>query len=245
MITKTPKFLYFLIFLIALTAADAWRRSLQQNDLSVNQATSPLRKNIIDINRELSEIKVVLKKQQTAMLKLEKQLKKQNKPPVVQSEKTIDLINPDENKMLDKLVNGIVEEETVETKSEKAAGNIIKSTKIVAEKTAGNNKLNEFPDIAALAATNITIKARANEIKKKRKLSPPKRVTSLPAYTAVPEISIPDKNPDLTSKTMDEKPERNVNDATSLSQTMLSGKKRGVKVTISDVLESYENNDNE
>ena len=127
MITKTPKFLYFLIFLIALTAADAWRRSLQQNDLSVNQATSPLRKNIIDINRELSEIKVVLKKQQTAMLKLEKQLEKQNKPPVVQSEKTIDLINPDENKMLDKLVNGIVEEETVETKSEKAAGNIIKS----------------------------------------------------------------------------------------------------------------------
>jgi len=246
MITKTPKFLYFLIFLIALTAADAWRRSSQQNDFSVNKATSPLRKDIIDINRELSEIKVILKKQQTVMLKLKKQLEEQTKPPVVQSEKMIDLINPDENKMLDKLVNGIVAKPEEEKEKE----------------------LDELPDIAALAATNVTLKAQAdenttvvelpvveitpkdfdsdptNEIKKKQKLAPPKRVTSLPAHTAVPEISIPDKNPDLTSKTMDEKPERNVIDATSLSQTMLSGKKRGVRVTISDVLESYDNNEN-
>jgi len=271
MITRTPKFLYFLLFLIALTAADALRRSFRQNDFSINKATSPLRKNIIDINRELSEIKVVIKKQQIAVLKLKKQLEKQNKPPVVQSEKTIDIINPDENK----------------TKIEKK----IINDKPVMPTVKEDNKLNEFPDIVALAATNVTLKGHvvenvpvvertvekpvkkekenrqvekkaavvsvveinpknlaavpANEIKKKQKFSLPKRVTSLPAHTAVPEVSIPDKNPDLTSKTIDEKPERNVNAATSLSQTMLSGKKRGVKVTISDVLESYENNDNE
>ena len=254
-----------MIFLIALTAADAWRRSLQQNDLSINQATSPLRENIIDINRELTEIKVILKKQQTVMQKLERQIKHQEKLPIKQPEKSIDIINPDENKMLDKLVNGIVEkpeeekekelktipilerpkpeieEVVVEVEPAKVIENKIETEEIVTKKIAENNKLDELPDISALAATNITL----NEIKKKRKLSPPKRVTSLPAHTAVPEVSIPDKNPDLTSKTIGEKPERNSTAATSPSQTMLSGKKRGVRMTISDVLESYENNDNE
>ena len=239
MITKTPKFLYFLLILIALTAGDAWRRSRCQSDLTVNQAIIPLRKSIIDLNRQLSEIKTLLKKQQTVTRKLEQQFKKHNEPIVKQQKKTIDLIAPDENKTQ-------IEKSVINDKSDMA---------IVKE----DSKLNEFPDIAALAATNVTPKINSNKVadiipeiqtvkkakpkpkpKPKPKLPQLKRVTSLPAHTAVPEVVIPDKNPDLTSKTIDEKVEARTPSATSLSQTMLSGKKRGVRVTISDVLESYD-----
>ena len=78
------------------------------------------------------------------------------------------------------------------------------------------------------------------ELKKKRKLSPPKRVTSLPAHTAIPEVAIPDKNPNLTSKTFDERIENKVDVRTSLSENMFSGRKNGVRMTMSDILESYD-----
>ena len=115
-------------------------------------------------------------------------------------------------------------------------------------------ELTNFPDVSTLTSTNVTAKVDANvkksdlsrstpvktELKKKRKLSLPKRVTSLPAHTAIPEVAIPDKNPNLTSKTINERIENKADVRTSMSENMLSGRKKGVRMTMSDILESYD-----
>ncbi len=95
MITKSPKILYLLLVLILVVAGDAWRRSWKPNDVSVNQAVSPLRKKIIDVNRELSKIKKLWSEQRAITKKLEHQIKKYNELTIKQSEKTLNLINSD------------------------------------------------------------------------------------------------------------------------------------------------------
>ena len=278
MITKTPKIIYFLLILILVVAADAWRRAWQGNDISVSREISPLRKNIREMKRDMDETKSLWLEQSAAISKLEQQLNKVNKLALKQSEKTLALINQADNKLLDELVNGInvnseVKEiveleqnnilEKLEPEIKKVDENIINKEKTEnhVEKsepvklTENNEKeLTNFPDVSTLTSTNVTAKVDANvkksdlsrstpvktELKKKRKLSLPKRVTSLPAHTAIPEVAIPDKNPNLTSKTINERIENKADVRTSMSENMLSGRKKGVRMTMSDILESYD-----
>ena len=284
MITKSPKILYLLLVLILIVAGDAWRRSWKSNDVSVNQAVSPLRKKIIDVNRELSKIKNLWSEQRAITKKLELQIKKYNELAVKQSEKTLNLINSDENKLLDDLVNGIVAKNNnkIEKRSEEIIAfaqtepEIIKIAEAKPETKPevkpevkpeakpevkpevkpeiikiAEAKPETKPEIIKIAETQVEtttetgkniakpVPLKLNDNKNSRKLPQLIRVTSLPANTAVPEIVIPDKDPNLTSKTIAEKGDEKINAVTSLSQTMLSGNKKGIKMTISDVLESY------
>ncbi len=298
MITKTPKIIYFLLILVLVVAADAWRRAWQENDISVSREISPLRKHIREMKRDMDETKSLWLEQSAAISKLEQQLNEVNRLALKQSEKTLALINQADNKLLDELVNGINVNSEVKEIVESEQNNILEKPEpeiiIVAENKINNEKIendveksepvkltennekeltgfpdmsalvstsekNEkestnFPDVAALTSTNFTAKVDANvkksdlpeappvkkELKKKRKLSLPKRVTSLPAHTAIPEVVIPDKNPDLTSKTINEKIENKPDVRTSMSENMLSGRKKGVRMTMSDILESYD-----
>jgi len=215
MITKTPKFLYFLLIVVLVIAADTWRRTWLENDASVSQEISLLRRNIIEMKRDVEKFKNLLLVQQTIISNLKQQLNEINKLTAEKSEKTPASI-PKE----------LLEKPEIEIK------------KTVENNPASNNlSETDFPDISDLASTNVILKT--NE--KKKNLSLPKRVTSVPAHTAVPEVSIPNKNPDLTSKTIDKKYEKNEEKS---PDKILSGNKRGVRMTMSDILESYEDNDN-
>ncbi|MCK5853308.1 hypothetical protein KAH27_09805 [bacterium] len=278
MITKTPKIIYFLLFLVLVVAADAWRRTWRENDISVSREISPLRKNIREIKRDMDETKSLWLEQSAAISKLEQQLNEVNRLALKQSEKTLALINQADNKLLDELVNGInvnsevkevveLEQNNILEKTEPEIVNIVENeinkekTDDIVEKsepaklTENNEKeLTNFPDMSVLTSTEVTEKMAENvkepnlpgekpvkkEVKKKRKLSLPKRVTSLPAHSAIPEVSIPDKNPDLTSKTFNERIEKKTDVRTSMSGNMLSGRKSGVRMTMSDILESYD-----
>jgi len=308
MITKTPKIIYFLLIIILVVAADAWRRAWQRNDISVSREISPLRKYIREMKRDMDETKSLWLEQSAAISKLEQQLNEVNRLALKQSEKTLALINQADNKLLDELVNGINANSEVKEIVESEQKNILEilqpdveeivenkinieknenverktepvklSEEIEKESTdfpdmaalASTEKLTDIPDMSALASTkkstdipdisaltsaNVTAKADVNvkktdlpevtpvkkELKKKHKLSLPKRVTSLPAHTAIPEVVIPDKNPNLTSKTINEKIDNKADVRTSMSGNMLSGRKNGVRMTMSDILESYD-----
>jgi len=89
MITKTPKFIYFLIIIILVVAGDAWRRSYQENNISVTLEISPLRKSIIEMKRDMDETKSLWLEQRATISKLQQQLDEVNRFIFKQSEKTL------------------------------------------------------------------------------------------------------------------------------------------------------------
>jgi len=284
MITKSPKFLYLLLVIILVVAADAWRRSWQGNIVSESEAIKPLRKNVREIKRDLDEMKRLWLEQQAITVKLEQQLNQQikehNRYVLNRSQRMLEIIDNTDNKLLDELVNGITAKTEAEEVSKPEPVELATAKAVQAEKDEKiEMDLIDNPDISALAATNITVKMQTNSVdlpgemlveKKQEKqtksglseprvlaapapvsqevqstkkvdFSLPERVTTVPAHTAVPEVIIPDKDPNLTSKTFGAKGKAdNAEPKRKPSRKMLTGRGRGVRMTMSDILEAYE-----
>ena len=355
MITKTPKIIYLILLVILVIAADAWRRSWLNSDISVSQAVSPLRKSIRELKQELQETKSLWLEQRAVTAKLDDKISRIDKFILKETEKNLEIADKTENKILDDLVNGIADnsltsnakieefpdlDQLVSTKIEEPAQRTQQSkpekpkvvvtppkpekrsqplhqskpekpkvvvtppkpekrsqplqqskpekSKVVVTPPKPEKRSQplhqskpEKPKVVVTSPKPASIKKKEikletpkpkesyarkrvqkgipvveikpedlapippgetkEEIKTKPKLIPPKRVTSVPSRTAVPEVIIPDKDPRLTSKNIDEEPSaEKVDVTTSLSEALLSGHKRGVKMTMSDILEAYE-----